>query len=393
MKPEIAATRGLALVALVAAASLASPAFLAAQEVRGALAGLAAYEGADRHQRLLEGARREGFLSLYTSFPPEDVATLNAAFEKKYGVKVRAWRAASEKVLQRTVAEARAGRDEVDLVDSNSVPLELLRRQGLLQPVRSSYHADLIPAAVPEHRAWAWARLSVFVQAYNTRGGPARVLRRPPRSALEGKARDRGLRRGLVRRSGADARGRKRPQAVSRPGGEERPVGAQRAQPARADGGIGRSAVRAHRLQFHRRSAQRTRGAARVVHAVTGGRARQRVRGDQARPAPARGLAVLRIHDRRRRPADPRGAQIRSDEQEDPHRAGSEHPENHRPGGSRRSGRALDEALRGNHREGKPVTLLIDNDIVQRVLKPAAARREGLGRDLPTDWFLQDMRD
>jgi len=35
--------------------------------------------------------------------------------------------------------------------------------------VRSPYHADLIPGAVPEHREWAWARLSVFVQAYNTR--------------------------------------------------------------------------------------------------------------------------------------------------------------------------------------------------------------------------------
>jgi len=116
------------LCALLAVASLASP--VAAQEARSVLAGLAAYEGADRHERLLEGARREGFLSLYTSFPPEDVATLNAAFEKKYGVKVRAWRAASEKVLQRVVAEAKAGRDEVDLVDSNSVPLELLRRQG-----------------------------------------------------------------------------------------------------------------------------------------------------------------------------------------------------------------------------------------------------------------------
>src|SRR5712664_2383807 len=171
MKPEVAASgiRRRAGIALPAVASLASPAFLAAQEARGVLAGLAAYEGADRHQRLLEGARREGFLSLYTSFPPEDVATLNAAFERKYGVKVRAWRAASEKVLQRTVAEAQAGRDEVDLVDSNSVPLELLRRQGLLQAVRSPYHADLIPVAVPAHREWVWARVSVFVQAYNTR--------------------------------------------------------------------------------------------------------------------------------------------------------------------------------------------------------------------------------
>jgi len=171
MKPEIAAgrIRRQALLA-IAMLCLSSPSFLAAQEgTRGTLAGLAAYDGADRDKRLLEGARREGFLSLYTSFPPEDVATLNAAFEKKYGVKVRTWRAASEKVLQRTLAEAKAGRDEVDLVDSNSVPLEHLRRHGLLQAVRSPYHAELIPAAVPVHREWAWVRLSVFVQAYNTR--------------------------------------------------------------------------------------------------------------------------------------------------------------------------------------------------------------------------------
>jgi iron(III) transport system substrate-binding protein len=136
---------------------------------QSALGTLAAYDGADREQRLLEGARREGPLSLYTSFPPDDVAALNAAFEKRYGVKARAWRAASEKVLQRVMAEAQAGRDEVDLVDSNSVPLELMRRQGLLQPVRSPHQDELIPAAVPAHREWAWARLSVFVQAYNTR--------------------------------------------------------------------------------------------------------------------------------------------------------------------------------------------------------------------------------
>ncbi len=140
-----------------------------AQDGKSALAGLALYEGIDRDQRLLEGARREGSVSFYTSFPPEDVAALNAAFEKRYGVKARAWRAASEKVLQRVVAEAQAGRDEVDLVDSNSVPLELMRRQGLLQAVRSPHQAELIPAAVPAHREWAWARLSVFVQAYNTR--------------------------------------------------------------------------------------------------------------------------------------------------------------------------------------------------------------------------------
>jgi iron(III) transport system substrate-binding protein len=53
-----------ALYLLLALAAIAS-----AQERKDALARFAAYEGADREERLIEGARREGFVSLYTSFP------------------------------------------------------------------------------------------------------------------------------------------------------------------------------------------------------------------------------------------------------------------------------------------------------------------------------------
>lgn len=140
-----------------------------AQEPKGPLATLAQYEGPDRAQRLAEGARKEGFLNLYTSLTVEDMAVLNGAFEKKYGVKVRMWRASSEKVVQRAIAEARAGRFDVDVFDLNAPALEMLRREGLFQAVRSPHHADLIPAAVPPHREWVGTRLTVFVQAYNTR--------------------------------------------------------------------------------------------------------------------------------------------------------------------------------------------------------------------------------
>ena len=133
------------------------------------LAELAAYAGADREQRLAEGARREGFLNLYTSLTVDDMAVLNAAFEKKYGVKVRMWRAASDKIVQRALAEARAARFEADVIESNAPSLEILHREGLLQAVRSRHHADLVPAAVPAHREWVGARLNVFVHAYNTR--------------------------------------------------------------------------------------------------------------------------------------------------------------------------------------------------------------------------------
>ena len=104
---------------------LAAPPALA-QDARGVLAELAQYEGADREQRLAEGARREGFLNLYTSLTVDDMTVLNAAFEKRYGVKVQMWRASSEKIVQRALAEARAGRFDVDVFESNAPSLEIL---------------------------------------------------------------------------------------------------------------------------------------------------------------------------------------------------------------------------------------------------------------------------
>lgn len=131
---------------------------------------LASYLGPDREQRLLEGARKEGGeIALYTSLTVEDMAALNGAFEKRYGIKVRMWRASADKVLQRALAEARAGRFEADVFELNSIPLESLHREALLLAVRSPAHAELIPQAVPAHREWVGSRLNVFVQAYNTR--------------------------------------------------------------------------------------------------------------------------------------------------------------------------------------------------------------------------------
>src|SRR5438552_6934626 len=133
-----------------------------------AVSDIALYRGADRRARLLEGARREGSLNLYTSLTVEDMAALNGAFEARHGVKVRMWRATSDKVVQRVLAEAKAGRYEVDIVETNAPPLESLHREGVLQEVRSPLQAELIAAALPAHREWVGSRLNVFVQAYNT---------------------------------------------------------------------------------------------------------------------------------------------------------------------------------------------------------------------------------
>ncbi len=140
---------------------------VAAQAVESA-ASLANYEGSDREKRLLDGARKEREVNVYTSLVTEDVTNLAAAFEKKYGVKLRFWRASSENVVQRIASEARANRFDFDLVETNGPELETIHRENLLLPARSPRDADLMPAAIRPHRAWVGTRLNMFVQAYNT---------------------------------------------------------------------------------------------------------------------------------------------------------------------------------------------------------------------------------
>ncbi len=132
------------------------------------LAELAVYDGSDRTARLIAGAKKEGSLQFYTTIPPEYLRPIIDEFEKKYGVKVDVWRARSEAVLQRVMAEAKGGRWTVDVVESISPPMEALYREKLTQQVRSPQHKNLIDGVLPAHREWAPTLIFIFVQAYNT---------------------------------------------------------------------------------------------------------------------------------------------------------------------------------------------------------------------------------
>jgi iron(III) transport system substrate-binding protein len=126
------------------------------------------FEGSDRLATIAAAARREGSLTLYTTIAEKDLATLVDPFEAKYGIEVEVWRAGTDRVLQRTVAEAAAGRYDVDVIHFGSPEMEALSREKILLPVTSPAHADLLPGSVPAHREWAATLLSVWVQAYNT---------------------------------------------------------------------------------------------------------------------------------------------------------------------------------------------------------------------------------
>ena len=140
-----------------------------AQAARGAMAEMSQYSGADRMQRLVDGAKKEGTLSIYTSAQTDDIGPLVAGFEKKYGLKASVWRAGSEKVLQRAITEARGNRFTVDVIETNGPELESMHREKLLQAIKSPQLVNLMPAALRPHGEWVGTRLNVFVQAYNTK--------------------------------------------------------------------------------------------------------------------------------------------------------------------------------------------------------------------------------
>jgi iron(III) transport system substrate-binding protein len=142
----------------------AAPVFGQGQSV----AAIASYEGADRQERLVAEAKKEGTLTLYTSITPANFELLRADFDKKYGVKINVWRAGDEKVVQRILTEGKANRSTYDLVHVNSLEMEALHREKVLQRVNSPSIGKLLPAAVPPHKEWMPTYLNIVVQAYNT---------------------------------------------------------------------------------------------------------------------------------------------------------------------------------------------------------------------------------
>jgi iron(III) transport system substrate-binding protein len=126
------------------------------------------YQGADRDQKLVEAARKEGTVSIYTSLNPKDAGPILEAFEKKHKIKPVLWRASGEKMVQRALTEARAGRYTPDVFESDGIELEILAREKLLMEFSSPSFKDLPPGAFPAHRLYVADRFNFFTIAYNT---------------------------------------------------------------------------------------------------------------------------------------------------------------------------------------------------------------------------------
>ncbi|HEY4316018.1 MAG TPA: extracellular solute-binding protein [Herbaspirillum sp.] len=146
-----------------AALAFAAPAAMAQS---AAVQAVATYKGADRDQKILAAAKKEGVVSLYTSLENADATKLKAVFEKKYGIKLELWRAGSDTILNRVMTETRANHYGVDVLETNGMELEALQQEKMLQQFQSPYLAGMIPEAV--RGDWIATRMHLYCVGYNT---------------------------------------------------------------------------------------------------------------------------------------------------------------------------------------------------------------------------------
>jgi iron(III) transport system substrate-binding protein len=93
---------------------------------------LALYQGSDRDKILIEGAKREGQLTLYDSHTWFRIYVKD--FEKKYPfIKVSEWRSDSKNLLSRATTEFSSSRSFADVIETTAEAMAVMKREGMFQ--------------------------------------------------------------------------------------------------------------------------------------------------------------------------------------------------------------------------------------------------------------------
>lgn len=128
------------------------------------------YTGADRQAKLIEGAKKEGQLTLYTALTVNQaVRPLVAGFTKKYPfIKMEYWRGTSRKISQKVNAERRADSLVADVLEGSGLS-QIMVKSKAVTPFTSPFTASLPKKFTDPDNLWVPSRFSYFGMAYNTK--------------------------------------------------------------------------------------------------------------------------------------------------------------------------------------------------------------------------------
>ena len=190
---HVGISRRVAVVAALVAASLAtllgatgassSPAAKvpSTNPLKATLAQVKGLKPAQRTEKLAALAKQEGEVSIYTSLSALVTRGLTTAWNAEYpDVKLNLYRASSEDVTARLLAEVSAGTKGADIFETNGTNMLIMQhKRNVLIPYRGSPWAGTIPRAY-RFDTFTADRLEKFVVVWNTN-----VVKDPPKTFQE----------------------------------------------------------------------------------------------------------------------------------------------------------------------------------------------------------------
>src|ERR1051325_6003164 len=121
-----------ASIFLAAALLLLAAAACFAAAAPASIPQLALYQGADREKILIEGAKKEGALTLYGSHTW--YRTMAKEFEKKYSfIKVNEFRTDGRSLIKRALEEIKSGQYIADVIATTGEQIDLMKQEGVFQ--------------------------------------------------------------------------------------------------------------------------------------------------------------------------------------------------------------------------------------------------------------------
>jgi iron(III) transport system substrate-binding protein len=129
-------------------------------------AEMAGLKGKERRDKLVEQAKQEKTLNLYTSMTSDIADAVTKAFQDQFGIEVQLYRAGSETVLQRVLQEQSAKFAGNDVVETNANELFALNNEKMLAEYKGE-RRDLVPKA-GQFAGWTATRFNLFAPSWNT---------------------------------------------------------------------------------------------------------------------------------------------------------------------------------------------------------------------------------
>jgi len=119
--------------------------------------------------KLIEGAKKEGEVVIYGTMSLEAVNLLNARFREKYPyVDAKLNRLGSGKFVPRVLAEFRAKQFLADILQTNSLSLHFLKKEGFLANYLSP-EDRFFPTKFKDQGYWTTTNMNIHVVAFNTK--------------------------------------------------------------------------------------------------------------------------------------------------------------------------------------------------------------------------------